>query len=210
MPTPHPDEARAPAVVTRGVLTRADEETALRDLYVMLIRARWYEPRDARLSPYRAALLLSQGYADFQRDFAGDMEACARIDPAVAGRVDVRLFCRQAWGELHNLLREWCIGRTGKARSLKWVIDFFERNFKHRPRPVDPAKAVWEVETVGAPGTGAGVVADEFFGSAMKRKGTSHELIEDIADPALREAEHRKAEIYHSQIRRAQSEKDGS
>ena len=183
--TAAPAPQQAPAVHIQPV-TAETERDALGKIYDVLLAVRWNSQVHPSLNPYHATMILLKGQRTFEAEYIADLELIARTDPWIAGRVDGRGMARRCRRELVHMVARWSERRLGRARPLREIAAIFEELWRPPAPPVKLRDAVFELEEFG---DGAGHV-DAFYGSALKRKGTLHELCEDIADPKHRAAEH--------------------
>ena len=182
---PQPAVAVSPEVRI-APMNRRDEAHALGVLYDTLLAVRWHSQVHPSLNPYHAVMVLLKGQRVFEAEYIADLDAVCRIDPSIAGRVDGRGLARRARRELVQMVARWSERRLGRVRPLREIADIFERLWQ--PPPVVPKlkDAVFELEEYGP---GAGHI-DAFRSSGMVRKGTLHELAEDLAHPEARRIEH--------------------
>ena len=122
------------------------------------------------------------------------MRAIQPMAPSIVGRVDWNATARLCWDRMHKLLRAWARYEFGfsveEARqhvTPRWVIKWYEKNFKPREAPPPINESEFEIEHTGME---AGQI-DGFRSSGFVRKGTIREIIEDIDDDSMREATHR-------------------
>ena len=198
-PTPF-EQGQAPAVRTAEGTLEAEKRHACFLLWNQLLNVRWEHPQHPSLNPYRAARLLCEGPEEFRRDVQNDLAALRGINPGFISQVSADRTAHALWHILRQRVREWGLRVMGREMTPKQVCAAFEKYWQPPPPRIDPEKAVWELEEHGK---NAGLI-DEFKGATLKREGTIHEIISDIADPVRRDYEHAIADEAIESVRKAQ------
>ena len=175
-------KSRAAAVHVKTVAA-AYERGALLGILDYLTERYWSgDASCAELEPYECAKLLLDGRENFNRKFRRDLRENVRARPEIKGRIDPTRWERALWGRLEFLLWQWCANvcrRPWWRGPAGWrrVVKLFEERYRgkpKRPRLRDDPVVITE----------SGPARDDrrgWRGTALERKGTFHELIQDMA-----------------------------